>query len=88
MTRELFAVERTEAGFQFVIPGTERTAPRPVKRFAVDRDGDGDQFVLPGAERIGMGALVARLAAKPIRSRRGQKSVFGTALFGDRAHRD
>lgn len=87
MTRERYAGEKTRAGYQFVIPGTEREAPRPVKRFAVDRDGDRDQYVLPGAERIGTGALVARLAAKPIRPRRGQKSVDGTALFGNRAHR-
>ncbi|MBM3558154.1 MAG: hypothetical protein FJX47_21650 [Alphaproteobacteria bacterium] len=82
MSRERFTVEKTKAGFQFVIPGTERPDPPPRIRYAVDRENGRDQFVLPGAERIGAGALATRLMALPLRPRRGQKSLVGTALFG------
>ena len=82
MKSERFAVEKTRAGFQFVIPGTERAAHASRIRYAVDRVADHDQFVLPGAEKIENGVLAARLMSMPLRPRRGQKSVAGTALFG------
>ena len=70
--------ERTPIGMQYVIPGTERPV-RPKRR--VYR-ADGDQLVIPGAERISTGEYLARLAEKPIRPRRGQRGLRGTALFG------
>ncbi len=64
-----------------MIPGTERPArARPPKRPAYAAEGD--QLVIPGAEPIGTRALLERLAARPIRPSRGQKSLAGTALFG------
>jgi hypothetical protein len=81
MTRSSFTAERTAAGLQYVIPGTER--PAPPKRPARPVYGsEGDQLVIPGAEPIGTRALLERRAARPLRPARAQKSLAGTALFG------
>ena len=71
------SIERTPIGIQYVIPGTERIAKPKRRAFKAD----GDQLVIPGAERISTRAYLARLAEKPIRPRRGQRGLRGTALF-------
>jgi hypothetical protein len=78
MVPSKFNVERTAAGQQFVIPGTEK--PRPVSRPRYAKDGT--QLVIPGAEQIGPKALLTRLLDKPLRPRVGQRSLSGTSLFG------
>ena len=81
MRRSPFPVEPTRAGLQYVIPGTEKPEPAPRRpRQAYAREGD--QLVIPGAEPISTRALLERLAARPIRQRRCQRSLAGTSLFG------
>jgi hypothetical protein len=80
MTKASFPFEPTATGLQYVIPGTERPPAKTPKRPAYAAEGD--QLVIPGAEPIGTRALIERLAARPIRPSRGQKSPAGTALFG------
>jgi len=81
MTEERYQVERTSAGLQYVIPGTERApAGKPPVRYARD----GDQLVIPGAERIGVAGLLDRLAGRPLRPRVGQRGHQTTPLFGRR----
>ncbi|WP_303980271.1 hypothetical protein [Dongia mobilis] len=75
-----YASERTSAGVQYVIPGAERLITRKLKRSPLAREGE--QFVLPGAEPISTRELLARLSGQPLRPRRGQRSLNGTALFG------
>jgi hypothetical protein len=70
MVPSKFNVERTAAGQQFVIPGTEK--PRPVSRPRYAKDGT----------QIGPKALLTRLLDKPLRPRVGQRSLSGTSLFG------
>lgn len=77
MGRQPFNVERTAAGMQFVIPGTEKPAKSP----RVEYTADGGQLVIPGAERIGGKALLDRIAQKPLRPRVGQRAAAGTPLF-------
>jgi len=77
MGKEKFNVERTQAGLQFVIPGTEKPKPLPRIEYA----NDGSQLVIPGAERISGTALLTRLLQKPRRPRVGQRSLAGTTLF-------
>jgi hypothetical protein len=70
--------ERTPIGMQYVIPGAERI-PKPRRRAF---KADGDQFVIPGTERISTRDYLARLSEKPLRARRDQFGLRGTALFG------
>ena len=77
MVEERYNVERTGAGHQFVIPGTEKPIPAPRIRYA----SDGSQLVIPGAEQISGKALLNRLMQKPFRPRVGQRSLSGTSLF-------
>jgi hypothetical protein len=79
MVEQRFNVERTKAGQQFVIPGTEKPIPKPRKKYA----SDGSQLVIPGAEQISEKALLKRLMRKPFRPRVGQRSLSGTSLFGN-----
>ena len=78
MVEQRFNVERTKAGHQFVIPGTEKPTPVPRIRYA----NEGGQFVIPGAEQISGKALLNRLMQKPFRPRVGQRGLAGTSLFG------
>ena len=82
--RQKYQVERTSVGMQFVIPGTERvtSAPSPSRPYETD----GVQFVIPGAEQIGTGEYLTRKMAEPLKPRRGQKSLIGTALFSPSFH--
>ena len=80
MRRSRFNVERTPARLQFVIPGTEKPVPAPRTRYL----SDGRQLVIPGAERISAKVLLNRILQEPMRSRVGQRSLAGTALFGYR----
>ena len=77
MRKDEFNMERTQAGMQFVIPGTEK--PKAVPR--VKYPHDGSQLVIPGAEKISQSLLLARLTERPIKPRLGQKSLAGTPLF-------
>ena len=78
MVKQPFNVERTQAGFQFVIPGTERHIPVARPQYPTD----GSQLVIPGAERISGKRLLNRMMKMPLRPRVGQRSIAGTALFG------
>jgi len=72
------SIEKTAIGEQYVIPGAERIAKPKRRTF----NADDDQLVIPGAEHISARAYLARLAAKPLQARRGQRGLQGTALFG------
>jgi|ETNmetMinimDraft_11_1059920.scaffolds.fasta_scaffold129580_1 hypothetical protein len=81
MTPADFTSERTAAGQQYVIPGTERTVkPRP-RRFKIERTPGGDQFVIPGTEPISTKEYLMRLAERPLTPRRGQISMRGAGLY-------
>ena len=54
MVGQRFNVERTAAGQQFVIPGTEK--PRAAPRIKYAREGS--QLVIPGAEQGAVAELV------------------------------
>lgn len=77
MTAGEFQFEKTAAGLQFVIPGTEK--PKAVQR--VKYSFDNQQAVIPGAEQISQKRLLDRLQAKPVTPRVGQKSLAGVPLF-------
>jgi hypothetical protein len=79
MVEHRFNVERTRAGQQFVIPGTEKPTPIPRTKYP----SDGSQLVIPGAERISQKSLLNRLMRKPFRPRLGQRGLSGTSLFGN-----
>ena len=79
MVEHRFNVERTRAGQQFVIPGTEKPTPVPRTKYP----SDGSQLVFPGAERISQKSLLHRLMRKPFRPRLGQRGLSGTSLFGN-----
>lgn len=78
MTPADYAVEKTSSGMQYFIPRAEK-APIPIRRRF---KADGDQLVIPGAERISNKEHLLRLSAKPLSSRRGQRGLRGTGLFG------
>ena len=78
MTPADYTIEKTSSGMQYVIPGTEKLPAPKGRRFKAD----GDQLVIPGAERISNREHLLRLAAKPLSSRRGQRGLRGTGLFG------
>lgn len=78
MGKQDFNVERTRAGLQFMIPGTEKPIAMPRIRYPAD----GPQLVIPGAEQISGKSLVNRMIQKPLRPRIGQRSLAGTSLFG------
>ena len=73
-----FNVERTRAGLQFMIPGTEK----PIARQRIRYPADGAQLVIPGAEQISGRTLINRMIQKPLRPRVGQRGLSGTSLFG------
>jgi len=79
MVQQRFNVERTQAGEQFVIPGTEKPTPVPRTKYP----SDGSQLVIPGAEQISQKSLLKRLMRKPFRPRVGQRGLAGTSLFGN-----
>ena len=79
MVGQRFSVERTAAGQQFVIPGTEK--PRAPPRIKYAREGS--QLVIPGAEQVSNQTLLARIMGKPFRPRVGQRGLAGTSLFGN-----
>lgn len=70
--------ERTKAGLQFVIPGTEKPKTRKRHKYAKDDR----QLVIPGAEKISDRALASRMIEKPFTPRLGQRTLNGTPLFG------
>jgi len=78
MGEQRFNVERTRAGQQFVIPGTENPIPAPRIKYP----SDGGQLVIPGAERVSGKVLLMRFLQRPLRPRVGQRSLDGTSLFG------
>ena len=82
--RQKYQVEKTSVGMQFVIPGTERVMPAAIPSQPYETDGV--QFVIRGAEQIGSGELLMRKMAEPLKPRRGQKSLIGTALFSPSFH--
>lgn len=61
MVKQRFNIERTGAGHQFVIPGTEKPTPVPRTKYTAD----GSQLVIPGAERISGNVLLNRLMIAP-----------------------
>lgn len=78
--RPQYQVEKTNIGLQYVIPGAERVLSRaiPPPRYAAE----GAQLVIPGTERISTREFLMRKMAGPVRPRRNQRSLAGTALFG------
>ena len=72
--------ERTRAGLQYVIPGAERRESQRSQHYPRE----GAQLVIPGAERISVRELLQRRMMQGIASRRGQRSVDATPLFGPR----
>ena len=81
--KQEFKVERTRAGLQFVIPGTEMAAQRPKINYSSEEG----QFVLPGTERLSIRTLFDLMGDRPIRPRVAQRSLAGTALFSRRHER-
>ena len=79
MVEQRYNIERTRAGHQFVIPGTEKPTPVPRTKYA----SEGSQLVIPGAERISGKTLLNRLRQKSFRPRVGQRGLSGTSLFGN-----
>ena len=78
MAEHRFNVERTRAGQQFVIPGTEKPIPVPSVKYS----SDGSQFVIPGTEQVSGRVLLDRFMQMPLRPRVGQRSLAATPLFG------
>jgi hypothetical protein len=79
MTNHEFPTEKTSAGLQFIIPGTEKPKPARKVHFAYEDT----QAIIPGAEKITNKQLIDRLKDKPIKPRVAQKALHGTALFGN-----
>ena len=77
MVEQRFNVERTPAGQQLVIPGTEKLRPAAKAKDAKD----GSQLVIPGAEQVSPKTHLTRLFQKPLRPRVGQRGLAGTSLF-------
>ena len=78
MGKQDFNVERTRAGLQYLIPGTEKPVARPRTNYP----SDGRQLVIPGAEQISGKSLISRMIQKLLRPRVGQRGLAGTSLFG------
>ena len=78
MSKDIYNIERTSAGQQFVIPGTEKPEPIIRESYKVE----GTQFIIPGTEKITNKSYLDRLMSKPILPRKLQKSLKGTLLFG------
>ena len=72
-----FESERTAAGEQYMIPGTER----PRRPSAPKYPRDGRQLVIPGAEQVTVRALLERRSTQPLTPRRGQRPINATPLF-------
>jgi len=81
MTPANFTIEKTAAGQQYIIPGTERVVKPKQQRFKTEATPGGDQFLIPGTEPISTKKYLARLAAKPLAPRRGQIGLRGAGLF-------
>ena len=81
MTPADFTYENTNAGQQYVIPGTERAVKPKRRTFNTERTPGGEQFIIPGTEPISTKEYLARLAEKPLRPRRGQIGLRGAGLF-------
>jgi hypothetical protein len=85
MSGLIFTVERTAAGDQFVIPGTEtRTERAKGKTQRPQFAAEGDQFVIPGTEQIAVRKYYERLAQMPLVPKRGQRSINGSPLFSSK----
>lgn len=82
MTPAGFTIEKTSAGFQYILPGVDRIVEPKRRVFEADRTPAGDQLVIPGAQAISTKEYLARLAGKPLQPRRGQIGLRGTGLFG------
>ena len=82
MTPAHFTSEKTAAGQQYVIPGTERGEKPKRRRFKTEMTPAGDQFMIPGTEPISTREYLARLAERPLAPRRGQIGLRGAGLFG------
>lgn len=76
-------IEKTKDGWQYVIPGTERITPKPLKRklFNVDLVDGQSQYVIPGAEQASIREMLVRKMSQPMTIRKRQKSLVGTPLF-------
>lgn len=81
--KQEFKVERTRAGLQFVIPGTETAAQKTKIKYSSEEG----QFVLPGTERLSTRKFCDLIGDRPIRPRVAQRSPAGTALFSRRHER-
>ena len=77
--RSKLPLEKTQWGWQYVLPGAEQIISVAAKQPTYPVEGD--QFVIPGAEPITTRDLLQRRIAAPIKPRCGQKSIRGTALF-------
>jgi len=80
-------LEKTAAGMQYVIPGTERITKLAKPSYPSEHTPSGDQLVIPGAERISTKEYVARLVTRPLEPRRRQVGLQGTALFSNQQPR-
>ena len=81
MTPAEFTSEKTAAGQQYVIPGTERATKPKRRRFKTETTPAGVQFLIPGTEPISTKEYLARLAEKPMKPRHGQIGLRGAGLF-------
>ena len=81
MTPADFTYENTNAGQQYVIPGTELTVKPKRRIFKTETTSAGDQFLIPETEPISTKDYLARLAERPMTPRRGQIGLRGAGLF-------
>jgi len=81
MTPADFTSEKTAAGQQYVIPGTERIVKPKRRPFKTEATLAGDQFIIPGTEPISTKEHLVRLAEKPLTPRRDQIGLRGAGLF-------
>lgn len=82
MTPADFTIEKTAAGQQYVIPGTERILKLKPRKFKTETTPAGEQFLFPGTEPISTKEYMARLVERPLTPRRGQVGLRGSGLFG------
>lgn len=81
MTPADFAMEKTAAGQQYLIPGTERIVKPKRRGFKTEATPAGDQYLIPGTEPISTKEYLARLADRPLTPRRAQIGLRGAGLF-------
>ena len=77
MTKDKFNIEKTHAGFQFVIPGTEKAKTQSRVKYAID----GCQFIFPGTDKISNKEMLARSQQKPTLAKVAQRNLSETPLF-------